>query len=207
MANQPLFNVDYDDSGLTQALRIYFDIRKNIDPKKELRRRAKNIGMRLIRVTKEATPSKAEIVTDATTAGGKKVLKSTTTGFRVRVRPSIMKRNVLWAKKVQMELRARVRSRTFTATGWFPAVERLGGTPRRKRGVRGPKRGRLVEKFGALEMSETLINDQPGAAQTMDRAEARGHSMTKVLEDERDDILKYVQRKQAEAARRAGLAP
>ena len=103
---------------------------------------------------------------------------------------------------IEAEIRARQAARSFTATGWFPAVESLGGSPTISRRVTGPKRGRLVEKGGSSSMSETLINEQPGAEQTANRA---GSALQEALNQERDDLLKYVNRKLDEKARSAGL--
>lgn len=196
-STQPMFNISYDDSGWSKAFAQYLDIRKNIKPKPEIRRRAKNIGMRLITISKKSGPSKGEITT-----------KVRGLSYRLRIRPSIRKRfpgNK--DKQIEAELRARIRARAFTATGWFPAVEKLGGNPQGKvaqSAQRGPRRGRLVERLGIFEFSESLINDQPGAAQVMDRS---GNGMQMAIEQEMRDMLKYIIRKQAEAARKAGLIP
>jgi hypothetical protein len=189
---QPMFSVTYDDSGLSEAFRMYFDLKKNIDIKKEVRRRAGNVALRLVGIYKKNAPSKGDITT-----------KVDSLGYRVKVRPKIRKLagKTQW-KKIQLELAARQRARTFTCTGWFPAAEKLGKSPRKNRGVTGPIRGRHQEKASLLSVTETLINDQPGAAHMMDRS---GNALQMALDKERDDMLKYIMRKQDEAARKAGL--
>lgn len=189
---QPLFKVEYDDAGLQAALKEYFDVKKNLDPKKEIRRRAGNITLRLIGIYRKHAPSKGDITT-----------KIDSLGYRVKVRPKIRKmKGITPWKRVQLELAARQRARTFTATGWFPAAEQLGKNPRKNKGVTGPVRGRLKEKLGTLEVSETMINDQPGAAHMVDKS---GNAMQLAIEKERDDVLKYLMDRQDKAARKAGL--
>ena len=181
----------YDDSGFNAALKKYLALRPNVEPQKELRRRAKNIGMRLIRIYKQNAPSVADIKKAAQNAG-----------WKIKTRPAIKKRKGKRADQVKAEINARIKARTFTATGWFPAVEALGGSPRSKKGVRGPKRGRLVEKTGGSDMSETLVNLQPGAEHTGDKA---GTAIQRAIEQERDDMLKYISRKLEQAAKKANL--
>lgn len=191
--SQQLFEIAYDDSGWTKAFAQYLDLRKTIDPKKEIRRRAKNIAMRLIRIYAKNAPSKGDI------SGKVKALK-----YNVRIRKSVRAKTKNWEQRIKLETALRLRARTFTATGWFPAVEQLGGNPRGVNGNRGPKRGRLIERLGVTDFSETMINDQPGAAHMVDRS---GGAVQQAIEQERDDMLKYVMRKQAQVAKKAGLIP
>jgi len=132
-------------------------------------------------------------------------------GFRARVRPKI--RNAKASRKgklvglsrgqqVKRELAARVRARTLTAVGWFPAAQSLGGNPKRKESVKGQMLGSVKKELSGLSPSVTMTNAMPGAAQTDDRA---GGAMQKALDAVRDDMLVYIERKQDEAARGAGL--
>lgn len=193
----------FDDSGWKEAFRQYLDIKKNVDPGKELRRRAKNVAIRLIKSFGDNAPSREEIARAVRTLG-----------WHVKIRPKIKEKTKAMAIKgkgrggrrraqIAMELRARQNARTFTATGWFPALEKLGGNPRRKKAVRGPERGRLDEKLTGLKIYELMTNAQPGAAQVVDRA--TGNILQAALDSERDDMIAYIERKLEEAARKAGL--
>ena len=181
----------YDDTELRASLRQYFDLKKIIEPDKEIRRRGKNIGMRLIREFKKAAPTKEEIQADA-----KRI------DYRLKTRDSIKKKGGARQKQVKAELKARIAARTFSATGWFPAVEALGGSPKIAQRVKGPHRGKLEQRRGAASVQVTLTNDQPGAEQTATR---KGNIMQKAVDDEVADMVKYIERKQAEAAQKAGL--
>lgn len=181
----------YDDAALQTALRQYFDIKKNVDPDKEIRRRAKNVGMRLIRIFKARAPTPAQIQAEAAKID-----------FALKTRDSIKRKGGSRQKQVKAELRARIAARQFTATGWFPAVEALGGNPKAAKRIKGPKRGRLVEQKGSLSVSETLINEQPGAEHV---ATKNGHATQRALDEEAADMMEYVMRKQEQAARSAGL--
>jgi len=194
----------WDDRGVKSALRQYLDLRKNVDPKRELRRRAKNVGMRLIAIFKKEGVNLKDIDS-----------KVKSLGKRVRIRPKIraksgtMKKGKKGAKMwtypqmIAAELRARKSAKGFTATGWFPATEKLGGNPRRViRNGGGPRRGSLVEKMGFTEKSETLVNSQPGAAHVAGKTKS---PMQKALDAETADMANYIVRKQNEAARRNGL--
>ena len=177
----------YDDSGLQTALREYFDIKKNLDPAKEIKRRAKNVGLKLVKYYKDAAPTKEEIMR---------------VGYKARVRPRIKAKGMTRAKQVKMELAARSRARTLTAAGWFPAVIALGGTPRLNKTVRGSHLGSVKQELGGKSPSVTLTNAQPGAEHTDDKANG---AIQRALDAEVADITKYLDRKQEEAARKAGL--
>jgi len=181
----------YDDSALQASLRQYFDLKKNIDPDTEIRRRAKNVGMRLIRIYKQNAPTPTQIKADAARVD-----------YKLKTRPAIKTKGGSRQKQVKAEIRARIQARTFTTTGWFPAVEALGGSPKVAKRVRGPKRGKIEQKRGAASVQVTLINEQPGAEQTANKS---GNATQKALDDEAADIAKYCERKLAEAAQSAGL--
>lgn len=204
----------WDDTQFRYALKAYLDIRKNVDPKKELKRRAKNVGMRLIKIYKE----KGVVLSEITA-------KVKSLGFRVKIRPKL--RQLFQISKLQRKLarlqgvkgtramtmqqligketRARRSAKGFTTTGWFPAVEKLGGNPKRQvRAGTGPRRGKLIEKLSGNNISEALVNQQPGAGTVMDKTAA---PVQQVLDDEAKDMMDYVIRKQQEAAKKAGLTP
>ena len=187
----------YDDRAFKKALKNYLDLRKNVDPKKELKRRAKNVGMRLVKIYKDKGVSLQEISA-----------KVASLGDRLKVRPKIRAKGRLNPRKwthrrmVAAELRARKSAKGFTATGWFPSVERLGGTPRDNVKRTGPRRGKLIEKLTGFDISETLINQQPGAAHVMEKNTT---PIQAALDAETADIVKYTDRKLREAAKRNGL--
>jgi hypothetical protein len=181
----------YDDSGLQSAIKEYLEIKGNIDPDKEIRRRAKNVGMKLIRIFKSNAPTKEQIQTAAKSRG-----------YKLKTRASIKKKGGSRESQVKAEIKARVNARTFTATGWFPAVEALGGSPKIAQRVKGPRRGKIEQKQARSSVQVTLVNDQPGAEHT---ATMKGNAMQQALDMEAEDIAKYVLRKQAQAARKAGL--
>jgi hypothetical protein len=189
----------WDDTGFKKAIKSYLDLKKNVDPKKELRRRAKNIGMRLISTYKAKGVDLNEIT---------RKVESLRAAKRVKIRPKIRAKARLnpgkWSydRMVSSELRARKSAKGFTATGWFPSVEQLGGKPRDKATRTGPRRGKLIEKMGFLEKSETLVNQQPGAAHVASKTQG---DMQRALDAETADMVAYIARKQDEAARRSGL--
>lgn len=195
----------WDDKNFQFALKEYCNFKKNVDPKKELRRRAKNIGMRLIKLYKDKGVSLDDITQ-----------KVKSLGVRVKIRPKLLAKtfSAKVSKKgkilktphqvlIQAELNARRSAKGFTSTGWFPAVKKLGGNPRRQeRAGTGPQRGSLIEKLGDTEVSETLINNQPGAEIVLQKNEAL---MQKALDDETLDMVDYIIKKQNAAARKNGL--
>lgn len=181
-----------DDRDFQKSLKQYLDLRKNVDPKKELRRRAKNVGMRLVRIYK----AKGVVLQDITA-------KVRSLGGRVRIRPKIRAKHMSYRKMIAAELRARRSAKGFTATGWFPSVEKLGGNPKREqRSGGGPRRGKLIERMGLFEKSETLVNQQPGAAHVQDKTISLEQQ---ALNQETADMVKYILRKQAQAAKRNGF--
>lgn len=184
-----------DDREFRKALRTYCDIKKNVNLKAELRRRAKNVGMRLAKIYKDKGVSLNEIEA-----------KVKSLGNRVKIRPKIRAKGKVkrWThqRMIQAELRARKSSKGFTATGWFPSIEKLGGTPRDISKRTAPQRGKLIEKFGAFEMSETLVNQQPSAGYVQGKVIS---DEQKALDAEAADMVKYIVRKQDEAARQNGL--
>lgn len=186
----------WEDRAFMKALRQCAGLRKNIDLKKELRRRAKNVGMRLVKIYKDKG-----VALDTITQKVKSL------GVRVRIRPKIRAKGKLhrwtYAKMIMAEARARKSAKGFASTGWFPSVEKLGGTPRRpQRPGGGPRRGKLIEKLGFGEMSETLVNQQPGAARTHDKNK---QAEQQALDAETADLVKYIARKLDDTARRNGL--
>lgn len=182
----------WDDKGFQKAIKAYCDIKKNVDLKKELKRRAKNVGMRLIKIYKD----KGVVLDDITQ-------KVRSLGTRVRIRPKILASGKSFKQMIAAELRARKSAKGFTSTGWFPSVEKLGGSPRREmRPGGGPRRGKLIEKLGMGEMSETLVNQQPGAEHTHDKNVTLEQQ---ALDAETADLVTYIVRKQDEAARKNGL--
>jgi hypothetical protein len=181
----------YDDTELKKALGQYLDLKKNVDPDTEIKRRAKNVGMKLIKIFKGNAPTPAQIKADAVKID-----------YKLKTRDSIKKKGGSRAKQVKAELRARINARTFSATGWFPAVEALGGSPKIAQRVKGPKRGKIEQRRGLASVQVTLVNEQPGAEHT---ATKNGNAMQDALDMETADMLKYIERKQAEAAERVGL--
>lgn len=186
------------DDQLTPALKQYLDIKKNLDPAQEVRRRAKNIGMRLIRMYSKVAPSVSDIIS-----------KFDSLHYRIKVRASIAsktgKKGRKLARKIQLmkELRARINARMFTATGWFGPVERLGGKPRKEnKKIRGIAPGFLLENLSGMNPSEELVNLYSGAAQDDARA---GGGVKKACDEEADDIKVYLDKKNEEAAQKAGL--
>lgn len=185
------FSAEWDDRDFMKALGYYCDLKKSVDKKKELRRRAKNVGLRLVRIYKQKGVNLSDITT-----------KVKSLGKRVKVRPKIRAKKGTFKKMIAMELRARKSAKGFTATGWFPSVEKLGGTPRDTVRRTGPRRGKLIEKLGLGEMSETLVNEQPGAAHLQEKASS---DMQAALDAETDDMCKYIIKKLDETKRKAGL--
>jgi hypothetical protein len=181
----------YDDSGLQSALRQYFDLKKNVDPNKEIRRRAKNIGMKLIGIYKKNAPTAAQIMAE---------LKKH--GYALKVRPKIDMKGGPRGKKLKAEIKARVNARMFSSTGWFPAVEALGGSPRIPKRVTGPKRGKIEQRRGLASVQVTLINEQPGAEHT---AEKNGNAMQTAIDREVEDMVGKIKEWQEKAAQSAGL--
>lgn len=188
----------YDDKGFKKALREYLNLRKNVDPKTELKRRAKNVGMRLIKLYKDKGVDLQTITS-----------KVKSLGDHVRIRPKIRAKARLnpgdWPYKrmIAAELRARKSAKGFTSTGWFPPVEKLGGNPKREiRAGGGPRRGKLVEKLTGSDISETLINQQPGAAHIMEKNASLAQA---ALDAETADMVVYSDRKLRDAAKRNGL--
>lgn len=186
----------WDDAGFKKALGQYLDLKKNVDPPKELRRRAKNVGIRLIKLYKDKGVKLEDITQFAI-------------GDNIRIRPKIRAQakadpgNWPYKKMVRRELNARRSAKGFTSTGWFPAVKKLGGSPQRKaRSGTGPQRGKLDEKLTGFNISETLINQQPGAAHVMQKNKALAQQ---ALDAETADMVKYIAKKENEAARKAGL--
>jgi len=184
-----------DDKDFQKSIKTYLDLRKNVDPKKELRRRAKNVGMRLTRIYKKEGVDQSYF--DSKTA-------EVVARFTLRIRPKIRaKKGISLWQKIRMELRARKSAKGFTATGWFPSVEKLGGNPKRvQRPGGGPRRGKLIERMGIFEKSETLVNQQPGAAHVQGKTESLEQQ---ALDQETADMVKYIKRKQAQAAKRSGF--
>lgn len=200
---------DWDDKAFQVALKRYLDLKKNVDPPKELRRRAKNVGIKLIQLYEKKGVNLEDITLFAI-------------GDNIRIRPKIrakmhgkfraIKRGKLkgqpgamWTYEeiVKRELNARRSAKGFTSTGWFPAVKKLGGSPRRQvRAGTGPQRGKLDEKLTGLSISETLINQQPGAAHVMQKNKGLAQQ---ALDLETADLVKHVAKKENEVARRVGL--
>lgn len=195
MSNAPL---TWDDKEFMRALRKYCDLRGTLDLKKELRRRAKNVGMKLVKLYKEKGVTLSAIT---------QKVRALEKGKTVRIRPTIRAKGRAkkssYKEMVTAELNARRSAKGFTSTGWFPAVEKLGGTPKRAiRGNGGPRRGKLVEKVGAGELSETLINQQPGAAHVLDKNKAL---IQQALDEETADMVVYIVKKLDESRRKNGL--
>lgn len=188
----------WDDRGFKAALKDYLNHRKNLDPKKELRRRAKNVGMRLVKIYKDKGVNLEDIT-----------LMVQALGDRVRIRPKIRAKTgkrggkLTHKQMIAAELRARRSAKGFSATGWFPAIEKLGGSPKRpQRSGTGPKRGKLEENLSGSNISETLVNQQPGAAVVHDKTQT---DFQEALDKETADMTVYNDRKLKEAARRNGL--
>lgn len=188
--------VEYDDSNFKAAFHDYCDLKKNVDPATELKRRAVNVGYKLVKIFVATGAQKEQIVQQ---------LKSL--GFRVRIRSKLALKGRMGGisrkRLIALETKARANAAGFTATGWFTAIKRLGGDPKRamKRNIGGPERGDLKKSMGLSSWIE-LINMQPAAALVGDRD---GGATQKALDDERDDMLVYVFRKLDQTARRNGL--
>lgn len=187
---------EWQVAGFQKALKEYLNLKKNVDPKKELRRRAKNIGMRLIKLYKD----KGVVLSD---------ISEFHIGDTIKIRPKIWakakKNPKKWTYKrmVRAELNARRSAKGFTSTGWFPSVTKLGGSPKRQlRAGGGPHRGSLEERLCGNDISETLVNSQPGAGHVHDKNKG---DFQNALNQETEDIVKYVAKKQNEAARKVGL--
>lgn len=185
----------WDDRGFQQALKQYLDFKKNVQPQQELRRRAKNIGLRLIKIYKE----KGAKISDISASQLPKIIK-----IRPKIRAKAKANKLSYTQMRASEIRARRSAIGFTATGWFPPVKKLGGQPRDKGTRTGPQRGKLVEQLAGNNISETLINQQPAAALIMQRAP---DLCQKVLDNETADMVKYIVRKMNDAAKKAGLTP
>ncbi len=186
----------WDDREFQKALKAYLNIKKNVDPKKELKRRAKNIGMKLVKIYKE----KGVVLSDITA-------KVNSLGFRVKIRPKLRAKAKVngwnFKRMRRAEAAARRSAKGFTSTGWFPAVEKLGGNPKRQvRAGTGPRRGKLIEKLSGSNISETLVNQQPGASVVMTKAQS---PIQKAMDAETLDMANYIVKKQNDAARRNGL--
>jgi len=193
---------EWDDTAFRAALKDYMNLRKNVDPAKEIKRRGKNIGMRLITVYKE----KGVVLNDISA-------KVKSLGKHVKIRPKIRQKARRWThtskgqrwtykRMIAAEVRARKSAKNFTATGWFPSVEKLGGSPRDKQHRTGPKRGKLIEKLTGSNVSETLVNQQPGSVVVANKATGL---VQKALDAETADMVKYIVRKQNQAKQRNGL--
>lgn len=181
-----------DDREFQKAFKRSLDFKKNVDPVKELRRRAKNIGMRLVRIYKEKGVNLQDITA-----------KVRSLGERVKIRDKIRAKRITYKQMITMELKARRSAKGFTSTGWFPSVEKLGGNPRRiQRPGGGPRRGKLIEKLGFYEKSETLVNQQPGAGHVQDKTTAFEQQ---AMDEETADMVEFILRKQDEAFRRNGF--
>lgn len=181
---------EYNQREMNRALEAYFDIKKNLDVKKEIRRRAKNVAMRLIRLYKKEAPDASEIRQ-----------KVESLGNRVLIRGRIRKMSLSLEKKIKAEVQARINARMFTATGWFPSAEALGAQPRTAKKMQGPRRGKIKQQFGGNKALVTMTNQQP-ATEIVDK---KGDLLRKAMQGEVEDILKYVQRKMDQAARKNGL--
>ncbi len=187
-----------DDKNFQRALRRVCELRGITNIPQELRRRAKNVGFRLVNIYKKNGVQLQQIT---------QKVRSLEASRRVKIRPGIRAKGrangLSYKQLVGAEIRARRSAKGFTATGWFPAVERLGGKPKRQiRGNGGPRRGKLIEKLGRGEMSETLVNQQPGAGHVQGKSRALEQQ---ALDAETADMVVYIVRKMNEAARRNGL--
>lgn len=187
----------FTDRNFQKALKEYLNLRKNVDPPKELKRRAKNIGLRLIKIYKDKGVDVETISAKVNSLGNR-------VRVRQKIRRKLRKGNRLTHKQmIAAELRARRSAKGFTATGWFPSVRKLGGRPsRQERTGTGPQRGKLIEKLSGSDISETLVNSQPGAVVVLDKSK---NGCQKALVDETADLTKYIVRKQNEVARKQGL--
>ncbi len=195
--------MEYDDSGLRSALRDYLDLRKNVDPGKELKKRAINIGYKLIIIYVRTGADKEEIM-QAVKALGWRVK----TRLKIRQRTRVGKKGkpvkLTRQQQILMEMKARANAASFTSTGWFTAITALGGNPRRalKKKFKGPVRGDIKQSLRGTDPFIQLENLQPAAELVANRD---GGAIQKALDEERDDILVYVMRKQDEAAAKNGL--
>lgn len=182
-------NVEYDDSGFRVALRDYLNWKKNIDPDNELKRRAKNIGMKLIRIYVKTGAQKKQIIAQVRKLG-----------YRVKTRKRIKLLKLPRKEQIALEIKARANASGFTATGWFPAVFKLGGNPKQK--STGKLRGTLNSSLGGVDPWVELVNQQAAAGLV---AERDGGAIQKALDEERDDILIKVIQYQERAAARNGF--
>lgn len=187
-------NVSWEDAGFKKALKAYLDIKKNVDPKKELKKRAKNIGMRLIKIYKENGATPQEITAKVKSLGNH-------VKVRDRIKAKGQAKGLTHKQMIAAELRARRSATGVTSTGWFPAVQKLGGQPKGKKGQRAGF-GSLIEKLSGLDMSETLVNSQPGAEIVAKKADS---AVQQAMNKETADMVEYITKKQDQAARSNGL--
>lgn len=190
----------FTDKAFQKGLKEYLNLRKNVDPPKELKRRAKNIGLRLIKIYKDKGVSLDDITLMVQALGNR-------TKIREKIRKKLHKSGnqvkLTHKQMIAAELRARRSAKGFTATGWFPSVRKLGGRPsRQERAGTGPQRGKLIEKLSGSNISETLVNSQPGAVVVLDKSKRDCQS---AMDAETADLTKYIVRKQNEVAKKVGL--
>lgn len=189
-------NFEIDDR-LSPAINEYCALR-DIDPPQEVKRRAKNVGIKLIGLYGDASPPIANIISAVDALD-----------WRVKTRKSARigpgGKRLSRRAQIKKELRLRIASRKFSATGWFTPVTKLGGNPRGalkgKKPV-GQGKGELIEQLYGNNPSEELVNLYLGAAQTDALA---GGAVKKACDAEADDIKVYLEAKKEKAAQKAGL--
>lgn len=189
----------YEDD-MSRAFAAYLDIRKNIEPATEVKKRARDVGIQLIIIFGDAAPTANEIRAKVKSLGYAVKIRHAIKGKRGKKGKALSRK-----QQIKMELGRRIAARKFTATGWFVAVKALGGNPKLKGGGNpgGIIRGELINQLSGLNPTAILINDQPGAKHT---AELAGGAMQKAFETVTEDMMKYVRRKLYEAAKKNGLA-
>jgi hypothetical protein len=196
--------VEYDDMEFKATLKQYLDIRANVDPDKELKKRAINIGYKLIRIYMENGATKESITSTVKNLG-----------FRVKIRDKIRQmtktnkkgitRGLTRAQMIRRELKSRLQSIGLNASGWFPALIRLGANAyggKLKRKPRGKVLGDLKFSRGGWSPYVELINQQSAAEFVADKA---GNAIQLALELESEDMMKKIIQTQEKAAARAGL--
>lgn len=181
----------HEDRDMLKALESYLDFKSNVDPKKEIRKRAKNIAIKLIVAYKDKAPAVSKIDQKIDALGDS----------RVKIRPRFKNTGKSLRQQVKAEARARKNARMFTATGWFKSAEALGAKPKIGAKVQGPKRGKIKEQFTGNKSLVTMTNQQPAA----NIVDAKGNLIKQAIKDETKDIMDYVRDKQQQAASNNGL--
>ena len=168
-------------------------------------KKAQDVSLQLYKVTRGLAPSANSIKADVRAKG-----------WQV-IRPGGQQKNWTWRKgdpippgkkgsnkKALNRLKAgvmarRIKARGYAATGWLPAVRKLGGKESAKGGlvqVANPKGSVTIEGMGTGSPRITVSNSTPGIAKLQ-----KQHNIVRTAFNEASkDIVKYLRKKQAETA-------